>query len=142
MTQYQFRQFQADASVALLKDIEAGYHPLVAIPTGAGKTIILTRFIYLYLEKHPMHRILIVSHTETILTQDHETLSNVFEGIDIGLYSSGLKSRTIRKITVAGIQSIFRKPELFSDFDIVVIDEAHSIPVSYTHLTLPTTPYV
>ena len=126
MSQYEFRQFQADASVALLKDIE-DYHPLVAIPTGAGKTIILTRFIYLYLEKYPTHKILVVSHTENILKQDHATLSNVFEGINIGLYSSGLKSYTIRKITVAGIQSIFRKSELFSDFDIIVIDEAHLI---------------
>lgn len=125
---YEYRQFQAEASEALLSDVEQGYHPLVAIPTGGGKTVIITRFIYLYLEKYSLDRVLILSHTESILKQDHETITNIFSGIPIGLYSAGLGSKTIHKITLASVQSAFRNPHLFENFDVVIIDECHLIP--------------
>jgi DNA repair protein RadD len=125
---YEYRAFQAEASEALLKDVEDGYNPLVAIPTGGGKTVIITRFIYLLLEKYPNKRVLILSHTESILKQDYETLSNIFVGIPIGLYSAGLNSRSIHKITLASVQTAYRTPYKFHDFDIAIIDECHLIP--------------
>jgi len=126
--EYEVRQYQIDCEDALLKDVLAGFNPVIAVPTGAGKTKIMGGFIYKYLEVKPADKILIISNTEDILKQDHEAIKRFFPGIIIGLYSAGLNSRTVQKITVGGIQSIYNKPELFRDFNVIIIDEAHTIP--------------
>lgn len=123
---FEDRWFQRESSEALLRDIEF-FSPVIAIPTGAGKTVILGRFIYSYILKNPLAKVLVLANTKEILSQDHSTLMEFFPGINIGLYSSGLNSKTIEKITVAGIQSCYNKPELFEDFDLIAIDEAHCI---------------
>lgn len=131
---YEYRHFQAEASEALLKDVEDGYNPLVAIPTGGGKTVIITRFIYLLLEKYPTLNVLILSHTESILKQDYETIKNIFVGIPVGLYCAGLDSRSIHKITLASVQTAYRLPYKFYNFDIVIVDECHLIPRKETSM--------
>lgn len=113
----------------VLKDIK-NHNPLIAIPTGGGKTIIMGRFIYDFLEQYPFSNILVVSNTQEILEQNYEALCKFFPKINIGLFSAGLKSKSIEKITVAGINSIYKKPELFTNFHICVIDECHTIPPS------------
>ena len=48
----------------------------------------------------------------------------------VGVYSAGLKSRQLSQpITIAGIQSVYTRAHEFDPFDIILIDEAHLIPV-------------
>ena len=108
---------------------EPGEHPVAAVPTGGGKTLIIGMLIDRLLSKQPLDNILVLSHVEEILEQNYDALVDYYDGYDIGLYSAGLKSKTISKITVAGIQSVYRKPELFKMFDYIIIDEAHLITV-------------
>jgi DNA repair protein RadD len=124
---FEDRWYQTESKDSLLKDIKQ-YNPLIAVPTGAGKTIIMGRFISDFLKSHPTYNILIISNTKEILKQNYKTISNFFPEINIGLYSSGLKSKTINKITIAGIQSIYKKNKLFSHFDVCIIDECHTVP--------------
>lgn len=124
---YEERLYQIEAEDALMRDIDKG-NPVIAVPTGAGKTKIMGGFIYKYLVKNPLHNILILANSEEILKQNHEAICRFFPGIIIGLYSSGLGSRTIEKITVAGIQSVHKKPDIFDHFNVVLIDEAHCVP--------------
>ncbi len=131
--QFEDRWYQIECEDALIKDVLNStvgreIHPLAAVPTGAGKTKIMGNFIYKLLEQLPALNILVVSHTESILKQNHEAISSFFPGIRIGLYSSGLRSRLIEKITVAGIQSIYRNAKQFKKFGIVIIDECHAVP--------------
>jgi len=121
------RDYQQEAVKALLQDVEE-YNPVIAVPTGAGKTVIMGQFIYEFLEKFPQKNILVLAATKEILTQNHEAICEFFPGISIGLYSSGLKIRDIQKITVAGIQSVYRHPSKFKKFDLTIIDECHQIP--------------
>ena len=121
------RPYQEEAAEALFKAVsDPKCHPIAAIPTGAGKTVVMCEFIDFCLTDNWNMNILILSHVKEILEQDLEALEEHF-AIDIGLYSAGLESRTINKITVAGIQSIYRKSEDFSHFDIVIIDECHLV---------------
>jgi len=62
------------------------------------------------------------------LVQDREAIQKFFPKEIIGLYSSGLGRKIIRKITVAGIQSIYKKAKIFKHFDLVIIDECHVMP--------------
>lgn len=124
------RWYQEESSQALVDCIkdDNSVHPLVVAPTASGKTMIICKFIDKLITKKPDLNILILSHVQSILEQDHAAIKRYFD-YDAGLYSSGLDSRTIKKITVAGIQSVWRKAKEFSHFDIVIIDEAHLIPV-------------
>lgn len=101
--------------------------PLVVAPGGSGKTVMIAEFCRRTLERWPDRKILVLSDDKEILKQDYQTIKNQIPGVDIGLYSAGLDSRTIRQITVAGIQSVYNKPELLEEFYIIVVDECDKI---------------
>ena len=127
----QDRQYQNEA-VGATMDLMAEKpeaHPLIVMPTGSGKSHTLCLFVDKYVTANPEKTILVLSHVKEILEQDHAALEHHFEGVEVGLYSAGLFSRTVKKITVAGIQSAYNRPELFDHFDLVIIDECHLIPV-------------
>jgi DNA repair protein RadD len=124
------RWYQIEATNALMQLLEKDdCHPIIVAPTGSGKSFMICDFIDQCLTKNPTAKILVLSHIKEILTQDFDAISDYFEGFDVGLYSAGLDSRTVNKITVAGIQSIWRHPEVFKDFSIVVIDECHLVTI-------------
>lgn len=125
------RWYQEEAVDALMEYLDKGNegHPIVVAPTGSGKTPILCKFVNKFLSLYPTANVLVLSHVQEILKQDHEALSNYFEGYEIGLFSAGLGSKTINKITVAGIQSVHRTPDEFAGFGIIIIDECHLITV-------------
>lgn len=123
--------FQDEAVEALFKHlaIDNSGHPLIVAPTGSGKTHILSKIISRINEQDSNARVLVLSHTKEILEQDYEVLCEYMPRDKIGLWSSGLKLRQRRKYTIAGIQSVFREPELFAPlYPWVIIDEAHLIP--------------
>jgi DNA repair protein RadD len=123
------RWYQDEATTALMESLRNDEcHPVVVAPTGSGKTIIICDFVDKYLTNDPRARILVLSHIKEILEQDYDALCDYFD-LDMGLYSAGMESRTIKKITVAGIQSVYRKPELFYDTAIVIIDECHLVTI-------------
>ena len=102
-------------------------HPLIAMPTGSGKTVVLADIILKLLEKNNDYKILVLSHVKEILEQDVEAIKNHVDP-NVGVYSAGLDSKEIRQITVAGIQSAYSMASLFKDFNIVIVDECHLIP--------------
>jgi DNA repair protein RadD len=95
---------------------------VVVLPTGAGKTLVIREYIRL-----SGHSVLLLSHVKEILVQNLECVADVAPSCDVGMYSAGLNMQLIKKITVAGIQSIYKKAHLFRRFDVVLIDECHMI---------------
>lgn len=126
----ELRWHQEGGAVALFEAVKRqDCHPVAAMPTASGKSYTICEFCNLWLTYKPTSNILVLSHVAEILEQNAASLEKYFGGYEVGLYSAGLGSRTIKKITVAGIQSIHRKTSEFKDFDIVIIDEAHRVPV-------------
>ena len=102
-------------------------HPLVAMPTGSGKTVVLADIILKAIARWPTTNVLVLSHVREILMQDYDSIK-FHTGIDVGIYSVGLKKRERKQVTVAGIQSVFRIPKHFSEYKFIIIDECHLIP--------------
>jgi len=124
------RWYQTESDDALMADVQIeDCHPIIVAPTGSGKSFMICNFIASYLTKNPTAKILVLSHIQEILEQDFDALNEFFYGIEVGLYSSGLDSRIIKKITVAGIQSVWRRPELFKGVTVVIVDECHLVTI-------------
>jgi len=109
-----------------------GKHPLVVVPTGGGKTILIAEIvkkIILYKDT----RVLLVTHQSELLKQAYITMTDLFrdfiDPMDIGIYSAGLKCKdTNKRITLAGIQSVHNKAWSAIGFkDLILVDECHRI---------------
>jgi len=124
------RWYQTECAKAMLADVfeHTAIHPVGALPTGTGKSLTLCLLVDGILSRVPEANILVLSHDSKILEQDHEALTDYFLGFDICLHSAGLGFREKGKITVAGIQSIYKKASEFQDVKFIIIDEAHKIP--------------
>jgi len=129
MSLYKPFDYQIEAIDAIFNYFNSGKkgNPLISAPGGSGKTVIFSEFCRIVLSKWPKQKILILSDDQEILSQNHKTISEQIPDREIGLYSSGLRSKTIKNITVAGIQSIYNKVDLFKDFNLIIVDEAHKV---------------
>lgn len=125
---FEARKYQVDAIDSVFKYIKKNpdKSPLVALPTGSGKTAVMRGIVERLLVMNPSAQIILVSHESEILKQNYSAMVGVG---DVGMYSAGLDRREVKQITVAGIQSVFRKPELFKKVTHLIIDEAHTIPM-------------
>lgn len=105
-------------------------HPLVAAPTGSGKSHILAGFCAKAHKLYPKEKILILTHTKEIISQDAKILRDYLPSSLVGIYSAGLGRRQVRQYTVASIQSVYKRADEFQDFKLIIVDEAHLIPPS------------
>jgi len=130
------RPYQLDAVQAVLSYFSAGGdgHPLIVMPTGTGKSLVIAELIRHVLAEYPGVRVLMVTHVKELIQQNMEKLLRVWPDAPAGIYSAGLKSReTHASILFCGVQSIWNKAGQLSDFDrpieLVFIDEAHRVPL-------------
>lgn len=124
------RPYQREAVDAIFRWFtERNGHGLVVLPTASGKSVVQAFFLKEAIERYPSERFMLVSHIREILQQNADKLHAVWPGAPIGIYSAGLDRReTQQQITVAGIQSVCRRADLFGDIGVCIIDEAHLVP--------------
>lgn len=103
-------------------------NPLVAMPTGTGKSPVIAWFMERALKWYPQTRILVLTHVKELIAQNYATFKRVWPAGPAGIYSSGLKKKEHTfPITFAGIATIFRRSQLFGSIDLIIIDEAHLV---------------
>lgn len=112
------RDYQENAVDAVMKDMKYDGHSLVILPTGAGKSLVIAE-----IANRLNENILILGPSKEIIEQNSNKMRQYVSGHEIGIYSASMNSRNIRKYTFATIQSIYRKPEIFKHFEIVLLDE-------------------
>ena len=106
-------------------------NPVIAMPTGTGKSIVIARFLQSVFSSYPNQKILILTHVKELIQQNYEKLMMVWEFAPAGIYSAGLNQRVSHKaITFAGIASVAKKASLFGHVDLILIDEAHLVSPS------------
>lgn len=134
-TTYQPRPYQSDA-IANWKTFVAsnpGAHPLVVMPTGSGKSVVLAEMARTVAE-HPTHpaRVLVLTHVKELVEQDAEKLTAALGPEMVGVYSAGLGRRDLdQPVIVAGIQSVATKAWELTNagaFGLVIVDECHLVP--------------
>lgn len=112
-------------------------NPCIEAPTGSGKSYLIAAFCEENFEANPGIKILIATHTKELITQDAEALLRVWPEAPIGIYSAGLKKKENNMpIIIGGIQSLYYKASEFGHVDVLLVDEAHLIPISGTGMYL------
>lgn len=102
---------------------------VVIIPTGGGKTVVFCELIKDWFAAEPNTRVCILADRQELLTQAADKMEKVWPGAPVGIWSAGLGKRdATRPITIAGIQSVYKRACDFDPFDVLIIDEAHLIP--------------
>ena len=126
---FEDRAYQIDTvtkTIQYLQKHKWERNPLIALPTGSGKTAVMRKILEKFFWLKPFSNVVVLSHESEILKQNYRAFTGMHE--ELGMYSAGQNRREIKQITVAGIQSVHRNADYFSDFDLVMIDEAHTIP--------------
>lgn len=121
------RPYQIDALRALWQYLttQPG-NPLIAMPTGTGKSLVIADFVRFVMQTYPGARILMLTHAKELIAQNYSKLVSLWPTVPAGIFSAGLKQKdTMYPVTYAGIQSIYKHAEDFGRIDIILVDEAH-----------------
>lgn len=104
-------------------------NPLIVLPTGTGKSVVIGEFIRGAVEAWPDTRVVMLTHVRELIAQNYAALIRHWPMAPAGIYSAGLGRKDIRaQIICAGIQSIYRNAYKVQRCDLLLVDEAHLIP--------------
>ena len=119
----ELRYYQQKALDAMQEDLNNSGASLVVMPTGAGKSLVIAGAALL---RQP---VLILQPSVELVAQNKTKLERIVDKNKIGVYSASFNSRQVKTFTFATIQSVYKKPELFKDFQMIIIDECHQVGV-------------
>lgn len=125
------RPYQTEAIDAVLSYWQSGGgNPLVEMATGTGKSMVIAKLTRDLLEAYPTMRVLMLVHVRELVAQNFAALLRAWPSAPAGIYSAGLNKRdTHHKITFASIQSVYRRAAELGPRDLIIIDEAHLVPM-------------
>jgi DNA repair protein RadD len=122
------RWYQSGANTAVWQYLgnEPGKNPLVILPTGAGKSLVIALLIQQ--ARAFDGRVIVLQHRKELIEQNAAELRELMPEISVGIYSAGLNSRqTTHDVLMAGIQSIYKKAAEIGERHLIIIDEAHLV---------------
>lgn len=125
---YQSRYYQDDAVDSVFSYLSGAQpgNPLVALPTGTGKSIVIARIIKQAMERWPEIRIAALTHAKELIEQNSNKLKEIWPSAPFGINSASLKRRDVDlPIVFCGIKSVVKHVEKLGPRHLVLIDEAH-----------------
>ena len=130
----ELRKYQCEAIDSLYNYFqENNGNPLVVMPTGTGKSVVLAEFLREALHNWPDTRVVALTHVKELIEQNFKAMIRAWPEAPAGIYSAGLNRRDLNaQIMFAGIQSIHRRAYQVQRCDLILIDEAHLLNKSDT----------
>lgn len=122
------RPYQREAETALWQYFESGKtgNPLCCLPTGTGKSLVISWFIQHAMELYPSTRIIVLTHVKELIKQNSDRLADVWPSAPYGIYSSGLNKKEHNwPVIFGGIATVVRSVDTLGSFDLMLVDEAH-----------------
>jgi DNA repair protein RadD len=125
---FEERWYQSEAEQSIFDYFEGGGrgNPVVAMPTGTGKSVVIANFLRRVYRSWPGQRVMMLTHVKELIEQNAAKLRQVWATAPLGIYSAGLKSRDLMlPITFGGVASVKNVIRQFGHIDLLLIDECH-----------------
>lgn len=122
----QLRDYQIDAVNSVYEYFAQGNkgNPLVVLPTGAGKSVVIAELIRSAMAMDREQRFIMATHVKELIAQNHQKLMTLWHNAPAGIYSAGLgKKQAHHPIIFGGIQSMRDKAEIFGYRHVLFVDE-------------------
>jgi DNA repair protein RadD len=103
-------------------------NPLIDMATGSGKSPVAGELARRLVQDFDAP-VVIATHRKELIAQDYKAVRQIWPDAPVSIFSAGLSSKRIDRITIAGIQSVWKKAELFQSTKVVIIDECHLISI-------------
>ncbi|AMW36146.1 DNA/RNA helicase [Xanthomonas phage XAJ2] len=129
---FEERWYQTEAENAFFDYFEDRYgkpgNPVIAMPTGTGKSPVQAKIFKRLFSIHPGVRILALTGFASIIEQNAKTMLSIWPNAPIGIHSAELGQRdTIMPIIFGGVKSVVGNIADFGYRDFLFIDEAHTL---------------
>lgn len=107
-------------------------NPVIAMPTGTGKAVVIGGFIKRVMTRWPGQQIMMLTHVKELIEQNADKLRTMWPHAPLGIYSAGLKEKSAHMpVTFGGIQSVVnalkKDAYAFGKIDLLLIDECHLV---------------
>lgn len=123
------RPYQVEAFDATIASLRARHNPVVAMPTGSGKSAVIAALVDRCRSKDGYT--LMVTHNQELVAQNYAALTRFYGADGVGVYCSGLNSKTIGTASTYGtIQTLYRALDKLPEPDAIIIDECHRVGFS------------
>jgi DNA repair protein RadD len=123
-----YQNIAVDSIFQFFRDHPVDAHPIVKMPTGTGKSVVIAEFLRRAFEWYDNQRVLVLTHVKELVEQDYLEFIGMWPEAPAGVYSAGLKRKDLySKITFAGVASIVKNIAKFGKIDLVLIDECHLV---------------
>lgn len=141
MIQYEKRWYQEQAIQSIFDYFQHNSgNPILAMPTGTGKSLVIAEFIKRVMSTWPTQRMIMLTHVKELIEQNGSKVLDIWPTAPMGIYSAGLKKRDIAlPIIFGGIDSVnnlikrqadISAPSNLKHFgfrDLAIIDECHLV---------------
>jgi DNA repair protein RadD len=107
---------------------ETADKPLIVMPTGSGKSLVIAQFICDVIRCDSKIRVAVITHVKELIAQDYRALKSLWPDAPVGILSAGLGRYEVNaKILLGSIHSSYKRAEAIGRRNFVLIDEAHLI---------------
>lgn len=113
----QLRPYQQQVVEKIMWAKDLPGNDVVCVAQGGGKSVIIAEVA------HRLGKVLIICPNKEILEQNVDKMEHYVDREEIGVYSASMNEKTVKRITFGTIQSMYKHPEKFKGFDIVIYDE-------------------
>lgn len=112
---------------------EKNGNPVIAMPTGTGKSHVIAELLQSMLYAFPTTRAMILTHVKELIKQNYSKFIASWPNAPAGIYSAGLKQKNhYNAITFGGIASVAKQAELFGHVDLLFVDECDLVSPAET----------
>lgn len=123
-----YQQEASDAVFDYFRNFEG--NPVVAMPTGTGKSHVIGDIAERALRYYPETRLVMMTHDKRLIQQNYNKLIEAWPTAPAGIFSAGLKRRdTLNSIIYGGIASMNGNIEKFGFRHLGIIDECQLVNV-------------
>lgn len=126
----QLREYQSRALSMLYAWFEKNTtgHPVLNMPGGSGKSVVIASLAKDAMQNWPETRILMLVHSKELILQNADKLRKLWPGAPLGIYSASVGKRDLSEpITYAGIGSVAKRAKEIGHIDLCIIDEVHAV---------------